>query len=77
MIDHGPGIPADRWDDVLLPVQRLGGRDDHTGVGPGLTLSRGPTLSRGLIEAMGGTLTPDDTPGGGLTMILALPAAAA
>jgi len=67
VIDHGPGIPPDRWDDVFLPFQRLGDRDNHTGVGLGLA------LSRGLTEAMGGTLTPEETPGGGLTMILALP----
>ncbi|MEV6350172.1 DUF4118 domain-containing protein, partial [Actinoplanes sp. NPDC051851] len=67
VIDHGPGIPADRWDDVFLPFQRLGDRDNHNGVGLGLA------LSRGLTEAMGGTLTPEETPGGGLTMILSLP----
>jgi two-component system, OmpR family, sensor histidine kinase KdpD len=67
VIDHGPGIPADRWDDVFLPFQRLGDRDNGTGVGLGLA------LSRGLTEAMGGTLTPEETPGGGLTMILTLP----
>ncbi|MBB2941348.1 two-component system sensor histidine kinase KdpD [Actinoplanes lutulentus] len=69
VIDHGPGIPSDRWDDVFLPFQRLGDRDNHTGVGLGLA------LSRGLTEAMGGTLTPEETPGGGLTMILSLPIA--
>jgi two-component system sensor histidine kinase KdpD len=67
VIDHGPGIPADRRDDVFLPFQRLGDRDNHTGVGLGLA------LSRGLTEAMSGTLTPEETPGGGLTMVISLP----
>lgn len=67
VIDRGPGIPAQRWDDVFLPFQRLGDRDNSTGVGLGLA------LSRGLTEAMGGTLRPDTTPGGGLTMIVRLP----
>ncbi|WP_194922271.1 hypothetical protein, partial [Catenulispora rubra] len=31
--------------------------------------------SRGLVEAMGGTLTPEETPGGGMTMVVSLPAA--
>jgi two-component system sensor histidine kinase KdpD len=69
IIDHGPGVPAADWDRIFLPFQRLGDRDNATGVGLGLA------LSRGLVEAMGGTLTPDATPGGGLTMTLSLPAA--
>jgi two-component system sensor histidine kinase KdpD len=69
VVDHGPGVPATDWDRIFAPFQRLGDRDNSTGVGLGLA------LSRGLIEAMGGTLNPDATPGGGLTMTLSLPAA--
>ena len=54
---------------MFRPFQRLGDTDNTTGVGLGLA------LSRGLTEAMGGTLEPDETPCGGLTMILSLPAA--
>jgi two-component system sensor histidine kinase KdpD len=68
-VDRGPGIPAAQWDTVFLPFQRLGDRDNGTGVGLGLA------LSRGLAEAMGGSLSPDHTPGGGLTMTLRLPQA--
>ena len=45
----------------------MGDTDNLTGLGLGLA------LSRGFTEGMGGTLTPEDTPGGGLTMVIALP----
>ena len=69
IVDHGPGIPEDQRDRVFVPFQRLG--DSGTGVGLGLA------LSRGLTEAMGGTLVPETTPDGGLTMRVRLPAAEA
>jgi two-component system, OmpR family, sensor histidine kinase KdpD len=69
IVDRGPGIPEDDRDRVFVPFQRLGDTDNTTGVGLGLA------LSRGLTEAMGGTLEPEDTPGGGLTMAISLPVA--
>jgi len=68
IMDRGPGIPADRRDDVFVPFQRLGDTDNSTGLGLGLA------LSKGFVEGMGGTLEADDTPGGGLTMVITLPA---
>ena len=53
---------------AFVPFQRLGDTSKTTGVGLGLA------LSRGLTEAMGGTLKPEETPGGGLTMAISLPA---
>jgi len=70
VIDRGPGIPAADRDRVFQPFQRQGDQNTTAGVGLGLA------LSRGLAEAMGGSLVPEDTPGGGVTMVVALPAAA-
>lgn len=69
VIDRGPGIPPQDFGRIFTPFQRFGDRDNTTGVGLGLA------LSRGLVEAMSGTLTPEDTPGGGLTMVITLRAA--
>jgi two-component system sensor histidine kinase KdpD len=68
VVDRGPGIPEEDRDRMFVPFQRLGDTDNTTGVGLGLA------LSRGLTEAMGGTLTAEDTPGGGLTMTVSVPA---
>ncbi|HWD10184.1 MAG TPA: ATP-binding protein [Actinomycetota bacterium] len=68
VIDRGPGIPASERDRVFQPFQRYGdtGRASTNGVGLGLA------VARGFVEAMGGELLVEDTPGGGTTMILSL-----
>jgi two-component system sensor histidine kinase KdpD len=67
--DHGRGIAEADRERMFAPFQRLG---DHTADG-GLGL--GLAIARGFTEAMNGTLTATDTPGGGLTMTIVLPAA--
>lgn len=69
VIDHGPGVAADRRDAIFEPFQRLTDSDNGTGIGLGLA------LSRGFAEGMGAALEVEDTPGGGLTMVLRMPAA--
>lgn len=71
VIDRGAGVPAEKRDAIFQPFQRLGDTDNTTGLGLGLA------LSRGFAEGMGGSLTPEDTPGGGLTMVISLPLAGA
>jgi two-component system sensor histidine kinase KdpD len=68
VIDHGPGLPAPDRERVFAPFQRL---DDSSAAGLGLGLA----IARGFTEAMDGSLTPSDTPGGGLTMTITLPVA--
>jgi two-component system sensor histidine kinase KdpD len=69
VVDHGPGIALDDHDRVFAAFQRLNDRDG-TGLGLGLA------IARGFTQAQGGTLTPADTPNGGLTMTITLPTAA-
>jgi two-component system sensor histidine kinase KdpD len=67
VIDRGPGVPAGRIDQIFEPFQRL--NDVPAGQGVGLGLA----VARGFAEANGGTLEAEETPGGGLTMVLTLP----
>jgi two-component system, OmpR family, sensor histidine kinase KdpD len=66
VVDRGPGVPLADRERVFAPFQRLGDTPSGQGVGLGLA------VARGLTEAMGGTLTAEDTPGGGLTMLVTL-----
>ncbi|MEV0847163.1 sensor histidine kinase KdpD [Streptomyces sp. NPDC049954] len=69
VVDRGPGVPDEAKDRIFAPFQRYGDAPRGTGVGLGLA------VARGFTEAMGGTLGAEDTPGGGLTMVLTLPVA--
>ena len=69
VVDYGPGVPDDRKDELFAPFHRLGDTDNTTGLGLGMA------LSKGFIESMGGAIDAEDTPGGGLTMVITLRAA--
>ncbi|NTW40690.1 MAG: DUF4118 domain-containing protein, partial [Cellulomonadaceae bacterium] len=71
VVDRGPGVPDDRKAQMFTAFQRLGDNPQAQGVGLGLA------VARGFVEANGGTLEAEDTPAGGLTMVLTLPVAPA
>ncbi|HWM02171.1 MAG TPA: DUF4118 domain-containing protein [Actinophytocola sp.] len=72
VVHHGRGLPKGTAESAAFePFQRLGDRDTTTGVGLGLS------VANGFVAAMGGTLRAEDTPGGGLTVIVSLPNASA
>ncbi|HJV98553.1 MAG TPA: DUF4118 domain-containing protein [Arthrobacter sp.] len=66
IIDHGAGVPARKVLDMFRPFQRLHDLPQSTGVGLGLA------VADGFVKAMGGTLTAQETAGGGLTMVVTL-----
>lgn len=65
VIDRGPGIPVGEHERIFQPFQRLGNRGIG-GVGLGLS------VARGFVEALGGQLAVEDTPGGGTTMVFSI-----
>ncbi|MFF7609950.1 ATP-binding protein [Streptomyces parvulus] len=71
IVDRGPGVPDEAKERIFEPFQRYGDAPRGAGVGLGLA------VARGFAESMGGTLNAEDTPGGGLTMVLTLRAAGA
>ena len=67
IIDHGRGIPAERVIEMFRPFQRLDDAPRTSGIGLGLA------VAKGFTDAMGGSLSAEATPGGGLTMVIRLP----
>jgi two-component system sensor histidine kinase KdpD len=68
IVDRGPGIPTDQREAVFEPFRRLGGGSNATWEGVGLGLA----VAKGFVEAMGGELSLDDTPGRGITAVVSL-----
>ena len=66
----GAGVPDHLKARMFEPFERLDDRGTGNGVGLGLA------VARGFLDAMGGSVTAVDTPGGGLTMRVVLPVAA-
>lgn len=71
VIDHGPGIAADKREAVFEPFFRLEGSRNRNSGGVGL----GMTIAREAAERLGGQLSLEETPGGGLTAVIRLPRA--
>jgi PAS domain S-box-containing protein len=68
--DSGPGMTAAQMDRLFQPFDRLGAeRTRVPGTGLGLV------ISRGLIQAMGGSLVLESTPQVGTRALLTIPAA--
>jgi len=67
--DRGPGVAEADRARMFQAFQRLGDSPAGSGVGLGLA------VATGLAEAVGATVDAEDTPGGGLTMVITLPLA--
>jgi two-component system sensor histidine kinase KdpD len=64
--DRGPGVAEADQARLFMPFQRLGDARQDEGVGLGLA------VARGFVEAMGGEIEVEETPGGGLTVVVRL-----
>ena len=70
IVDHGPGIPEERREQVFttFPNWRPAGYEEVQGTGLGLF------ISRGLVAEHDGDMSIEDAPGGGTMLRIRLPA---
>jgi len=68
VVDRGAGHLPRSADGCVQPFQRLGdgGTASYDGIGLGLA------VTKGFVDAMGGEVVIEDTPGGGATIVIAL-----
>jgi len=72
--DHGPGVPDPLKERMFEPFERLDtSRREARTMGNGVGL--GLAVVKGFLDTMGGSVAAADTPGGGLTIRVTLPAA--
>lgn len=71
--DHGRGIPADRLEAIFQPFEQVDSSDTRQHGGTGLGLA----ITRRIVEAHGGRVWAESTPGVGTTMRFTLPSASA
>jgi two-component system osmolarity sensor histidine kinase EnvZ len=67
--DNGPGIPADKREDVFRPFLRLDDARNQNEIGTGLGLS----IARDIAGVHGGDITLGDSPLGGLRATVRIP----
>lgn len=70
VVDRGPGVPPGEAARIFDAFYRPASRSPDIG-----SAGLGLAIARGLAEAQGGTLRHEETPGGGATFVLTLPAA--
>jgi two-component system OmpR family sensor kinase len=70
VIDHGPGVPAAQRDRIFERFHRADPLRSRDQGGSGLGLS----IAAAVVTAHGGRISVDDTPGGGATFRVELPA---
>jgi two-component system osmolarity sensor histidine kinase EnvZ len=68
--DDGPGIPAERREDVFRPFFRLDAARNQDAGGTGVGLS----IARDIARTHGGDIALDDSPMGGLRAVIRVPA---
>jgi len=67
--DSGPGIPPEKLLAIFERFEQVRGADGLMGAGTGLGLP----IARGIVEAHGGTITVESSPGSGSRFVVRLP----